>query len=175
MIDFRIVLHVDESLHDEIILDSFVLMMPLAFFKSSSAAALRLEETFCLMDSIFFCSSLTCNWLFVLTLACEEYQENKAYCQTYGDELTSLLLIGKPYLNKLSASLFTRLPDPLANSLALATEEVTTSFAKLGKCVFSPARVAGAVHRAVASTAPDKAVLTVVSKSFGLAFSLDEA
>lgn len=49
----------DASRHEAVIFDSFVLSMPLAFFRSSSAAALRLDETFCLMDSMFFWSSLT--------------------------------------------------------------------------------------------------------------------
>ena len=50
---------VDASRHDAVIFDSLVFSIPLAFLRSSSAAALRLEETFCLMDSIFFWSSLT--------------------------------------------------------------------------------------------------------------------
>ena len=50
---------VDESRQEAVILDSLVLRIPLAFLRSSRAADLRLDETFCLIDSMFFWSSLT--------------------------------------------------------------------------------------------------------------------
>jgi hypothetical protein len=50
---------VDASRHEDVIFVSLVFSMPLAFLRSSRAAVLRLEETFCLIDSMFFWSSLT--------------------------------------------------------------------------------------------------------------------
>lgn len=44
----------DASRQEAVILDSLVFRIPLAFLRSSSAAALRLEDTFCLIDSTNF-------------------------------------------------------------------------------------------------------------------------
>jgi hypothetical protein len=52
---------VDASRQEDVILVSLVFSMPLAFLRSSRAAVFRLEETFCLIDSMFFWSSLTWN------------------------------------------------------------------------------------------------------------------
>ena len=94
--------------------------------------------------------------------------------------LTSLLLMGRPYLNKLSGSLFTRVPDPLAISLALAMDEAITSLfeAMLGNAdVIGPASVAGAIQRAAARAIPDTAPFTVASTASSVSttmFSLFE-
>ena len=75
---------------------------------------------------------------------------------------TSLLSIGNPYRNRLSGSLFTRVPDPLAISFADATyrddDGVHRSPSPPGNATVAGLIVivdAGAAHRAAARAIPD--------------------